>query len=281
MDFLRKLLNPFGKNKKRKFQDLSKESKKVSSNPPSELLLCSRDIAGLQIQQHMNLLNDCRWIRAEYTFPAFDSMNFIYKNKVFSIIIDIQDYSGNSYLPDTYVKRQLLAAKEHNLIPCKFPVVVDNPHNPNLNTAKALNKGWNLYNTETNENIIPEHLATTENIKMSEWEKRNFAVIFVRKYLEAKRLKVLSYQDTMEVDPQMWFEDENNKKCWIVIRCSKFPESEPPKPDNLKEIIRRCFSYDGYYTNIILKSLSDDNELYRNGSVKIDFKGLEKIHSVI
>jgi len=281
MDFLNKLLNPFGKNKNRKYQDLSKDSKKVAARPPSELLLCARDVAGMQIQKHMSILNDCRWIRAEYVYPAFDSMNFIYKNKIFSVIIDIQDKDENSYLPDTYIKRQLLASKEYNLIPCKFPVTIDNPLNPDIKTLKSLNQGWNLYNTKTDEAVIPEHLATTENIKMSDWEIRNFAIIFVRKYLEANHCKVLSYQDTLEVDPQIWFEDMNGKKCWIVVRCVKSPEKEAAKPEQLNEIIRRCFTTDGFFAGIVLKSVSDDGELYRGGRVEIDFNGLEKIHSVL
>lgn len=281
MDFLRKFFNPFKKNKKHTYQDLSKESRQITVRPPSELLLYSRDIAGLQLQKHMNILNNCGWIRSEYVYPAFDNMNFIYKNVVFSILIDIRDKDGKSFLPDIYVKRQLIAAKEYNLIPCKFPITVDNPYNPDMKTAEALCKGWNLFHTSTNELVIPEHLATVEKIKMSEWEKRNFAINFVRKYLFAKKLKVLSYQDTMEVDPQLWFEDENGKKCWVVIRCAIAPEKDIPEPKKLSEIIRRCFTYEGYFTCIVLKPISEDNILYRGGSVRIDFEGLEKVHSVL
>ncbi|MCM1265898.1 MAG: hypothetical protein NC200_06835 [Candidatus Gastranaerophilales bacterium] len=284
MDILRRLLNPLGKEKggKREYKDLSKDSQQVAARPPSELLLFSRDLAGTQIQKHMLILNNCRWIRAEYTYPAFDSMNFMYKNKIFSIIIDIQDYDGNSYLPEEYIKRQLYAAKKNNLIPCKFPVVVDNPHEPDLSTVKALHEGWNLEHTQTNELIFPEQIATTEKIPMSEWEMRNFAIVFVRKYLAAKQLKVLSFQDTLEVDPQIWFEDANSEKCWIVVRCSKYPDTEVPKPEKLKEIIRRCFAHDGYFASIVLTPANreeGDKELYRGGNVHIEFKGFEKIHT--
>ncbi|MCD8378637.1 MAG: hypothetical protein LUB59_07620 [Candidatus Gastranaerophilales bacterium] len=285
MDILRKLLNPFGKGdgKKHQYQDLSKESKQVSSVPPSKILLYARDIAGVQIQQFMSILNNCRWLRAEYTYPAFDSMNFIYKNKIFSVIIDIQDENGISYLPDNYIKRQLLASRQHNLVPCKFPVTVDNPHNPDLSTAKALNKGWNLFHTETGEPIIPEHLATTEKVLMSEWEMRNFAIIFTRKHLEAKKMKILSFQDTLEVDPQLWFVDSNGNKCWAVVRCAKSPEKEAQKPKQLNEIIRRCFKNNGYFAGLVLipQDIDADGQLYRGANVKIEFTGLEKIHSVL
>lgn len=280
MKFIKNLFNPLNKNKKREYKDLSKDSKQVFTPQPSNLLLYARDIAGLQIQKHMQLLNDCKWIRAEYTYPAFDSMNFIYKNKIFSVIIDIQDNSGNSYLPEQYIKRQLLAAKEYNLIPCKFPIRVDNPTDPNMNTIKSLNDDWNLFNTKTNEKIIPEHMATIEKTELSKWEIRNFAITYIRKLFNMQNLKILSFQDTLEVDPQIWFEDSNGKKCWLIIRCETSIQKNVKKPEKLNEIIRRCFSYDGYFAGIILKPIEDD-KLYRGSRVHIEFNGLEKVHSVI
>ena len=279
MDFLNKLLNPF-KNNDRQYKDLSKDSKQVIPNPPSELLLYCRDIAGEQIQKHMVILNDCKWIRAEYTYPAFDSMNFIYKNKIFSVVIDIQDKNEKSYLPEEYKKRQLYASKNYNLIPCKFPVIVPDPHNPEVDKIKPKSNGWNLYNTETNEEIIPEHLATVEKIEMSEWEMHNFGIKFVIKYLLSQNIKIHSFQDTLEVDPQIWFEDKNGNKCWLIVRCEKLAEKEVKKPPKLNEIIRRCFKHEGYFAGINLCPVNDKN-LYRGENIKIEFNGIEKIHSII
>lgn len=284
MEFLNKILNPLKGKRSGKYQDISKDSKQVAPNTPSKLLLFSRDIAGTQIQKNMAILNDCRWIRAEYTYPAFDSMNFIYKNKVFSVIIDIQDEEGKSYLPEVYAQRQLYAAKEHNLIPCKFVVIIDNAEEPDFEKVRAKSGGWNLYHTETNEEIIPEHLATVEPTEMSEWELRNFTIRFVMKLLKSQNMKIHSFQDTLEVDPQIWFETPEGKKCWVIVRHALSPEKEAKKPDKLKEIIRRCFKYDGYFAGILLTPANDvekDMKLYRNGSVKIDFSGIEKIHSTL
>lgn len=279
MDLLNKIFKIKQKRSK-EYQDLSKDSKKVPTHQPSDLLLYARDIAGSNIQKRMTLLNECRWIRAEYTYPAFDNMNFIYKNKIFSVIIEIQDEEGNSYIPEEYVKRQLNASKKYNLIPCKFPVVVDNPHEPDFETVKPKNNGWNLYHTKTNEIITPEHMATTDKIKMSEWEMRNFGIVFVRKYLSAKQLKVLSFQDTLEVDPQIWFEDANGKKCWLLVRCAQKSNNKIPKPNKLNEIIRRCFKNNGYFAGVSLEAI-DEKHLYRGGKINIEFEGIEKIHSVL
>jgi hypothetical protein len=285
MGFLKNLLNPFGdNNNKKEYKDISKESQRVTPNPPSELLLYCRDIAGEQIQTRMGLLNDCRWIRAEYTYPAFDSMCFIYKNAIFSVIIDIQDEEGTSYIPEEFIKRQLYAARTYNLIPCKFSVVVPHPQEPDLKEVKPKTDGWNLFNTETGEEIIPEHSATEEKVKISDWEIRNLSIRFVMKYLQAKKLHILSFQDTLEVDPQIWFQDKDGRKCWLIIRSALAPEKEVKKPEKLKEIIRRCFKNDGYYAGVILAPVNDDENdinLYRNGNVKINFVNFEKVHSTL
>jgi len=285
MDLLNKIFSPLkGKKNNRKYQDLSKESQRVAPNTPSDLFIYARDIAGVQIQKMMEHLNDCKWVRAEYTYPSFDSMCFIYKNKVFSVIIDIQDEDGDSYLPEEYVKRQLYACRENNLIPCKFCVIVDDAYNPDFEKAHPKNNGWNLYNTETNEIIIPEHMATTEKIPLSDWEMRNFAIRYVLKYLKTKKLKIHSFQDTLEVDPQIWFDNEEGKKSWILVRADKSPEKEVKKPKTLKEITRRCFKNDGYFAGVLLSPINEDekdNNIYRMGSIRIDFHELEKIHSTI
>ncbi len=285
MDFFNKLLNPLqGRHEKPKYQDLSKESQKVSARPPSALLLYSRDLAGEQIQKHMNLLNGCAWIRAQYTYPAFDDMTFIYKNKVFSVAIDIQDEKGNSYLPIEYISRQLYACEHNNLIPCKFPITVPNPEEPDFEKVKSKTNGWNLFNTKTNEEIFPEQLATTEKVKLSEWEMRNLAVKYALMYLNAKKYKVFSYQDILEADPQIWFEDKNGKKCWLLVRSALAPVKDVEKPPKLQEIIRRCFKNDGYFLGIIFTPQNEDEKdlnLYRFGQVKINIADLEKIHSVM
>lgn len=282
MGFIDKILNPFGKNKNttKKYKDISKESQRVAPDTPSELLLFCRDIAGNQIQEKISQSDDLHWIRAEYTYPSFDSMNFMYKNLIFSVIIDIQDKYGKSYLPEIFIKRQLYACKTYNLIPCKYPIIVPNPTEPEPDKIKPKTQGWNLFNTETDKEIIPEDFNTNDLIELSDWEMRNFGIRFISRYLSAKKIKLLSFQDTLEVDPQIWFEDENGKKCWIIVRCEHTEEIKKPK--KLNEIIRRCFKYDGYFAGIIIEPKNKDiKTLYRCQDIRITFNGLEKIHSTI
>ncbi|MCR5265198.1 MAG: hypothetical protein K6E29_01225 [Cyanobacteria bacterium RUI128] len=279
MKFVEKLLNPL-KNNKKPYQDISKESKQVAQNTPSDLLINARNIAGNRIQNMINTLEGCRWLRAEYTYPSFDSMNFAYKNKIFSVVIDIRDEEGNSYIPEEYVKRQLYAAEVYNLVPCKYIVTVDNPEAPDLSSLKPANEGWNLFNTKTEEEVIPEQTATDEKTEMSEWEMRTIGIRFIMNYLKSKKYIVRNFQDTLEVDPQIWFEDANGKRSWVLLRCSKSGE-ELKKPEKMNEIIRRCFKFDGYYIHIAFSSFNTDQKLYRDEKYKTDVLMFEKIHSVI
>ena len=292
MGLFDKILNPFGDNNdtlnknvhqniSREYKDLSKDSQKVTPVTPSDLLLYCRNIAGEQIQTHMYILNNCRWVKAEYTYPAFDSMNFMYKSCIFSVIIDILDEHGESYMPEEFAKRQLYASKTYNLIPCKFPVVVNDPHEPKPEEIRPLHDGWNLYNTQTGEEIIPEQISTSDPVEMSDWELHHFALQFVTNYLQAKHRKILSWQDTLEIDPQIWFIDGKGNKCWLIVRCSR-EKDEVKKPEKINEIIRRCFKNDGYFAGINLEPKdSDADKIYRGKDVKVSFNGLKKIHTAM
>lgn len=283
MSLFKKLLNPFGGSKiKGEYQDISKDSKKVTPNTPSELLIFCRKLAIAQIHKNLSTLEHVEWTRVEHTYPAFDNMNFRYKNSIYSVIIDITDEEGNSYLPDFIIKRQLYAAHEYNLVPCKFPVIVDNPHEPDYKKIRLKSYDWNLINSEDNSAVNPAELSGDDKVIMSEWELRNYAIKFMIKYLAGKNFKVLSYQDTLEVDPQIWFTNEENEKCWLLVRTGNSQNEEVQKPKSLEEIKRRCFIHDGYFAGVIIEP-ADENEknICRGDYMKITFNGLEKIHSTI
>ena len=257
----------------------SQSIEKIVLNPPKELLLFSRNIAGNQIQKHMNLLNSCKWVRAEFTNPSFDSMNFIYKNKIFSVIIDIQDEAGISYLPDEYIKRQLYASRLYNLVPCKFPIIVKNPYSQDFTDLKAKHNGWNLVHTKTGQPIIPEHLATMDKIEMSEWEIRYYSIKQVIKYLKAQNCKIYSFQDILEIDPQIWFEKPTGERCWAIIRSSVSQKKHIKQTKNLNKIIKKCYKYNGYYIGVNISSINN-KKIYRNSDYEIQIDLFEQIHSI-
>ena len=280
MDLFKKILDPFQGQKSGEYKDISKESQRVASAPPSDLLLYARDIAGNQIQKNMEMLNHCRWIRFEHTYPAFDNMCFVYRNKVFSVVIDIQDEEGKSYLPEEYIKRQLRAAECYNLIPCKFPVVASDMNEPEIETVVSKTGGWNLFRTDTEEAVFPGQLATMEEVLMSDWELHHYGIRFVIKYLKSKSMKSLNFQDTLEVDPQVWFEDDMGRRCWAVVRTQISNGKDIKKPKKIDEIIRRCFKHDGYFIGVGVTPVGSD-VIYRGGKMNMTFVRFEKIHSVM
>ena len=287
MGIFSKLLNPFswgklgGKLGGKSKDNYKPRNSKVPSRPPSELLLYARDIAGCQIQKLLYSTEGASWMRASYTYPSFDDMNFIIKDNIFSIIIDIQDEEGFSYLPEEFKKRQLFAAKKYNLIPCKFPVVVNNPHNPDMNTVRAKTDGWNLLSTDLSNEIVPD-TETCERTEVSDWEYRHLSIMYIINYLKQKKMNILSFQDTLEVDPQIWFEDSNKKQCWLIVRTSKIDQSNIKKPKALKEIIKKCFTKDGYYA-LVSFEVEDEykKRLYRGDKYNISIKEFEKIHTTL
>ena len=278
-----KILKPFEniRKKKKEYVDISKESKKVPDTLPSKLLIQAVNLAGNTIQRKMNMLSDCRWVRPQYTYPAFDHINFSYKNAVFSVLVDIQDNSGKSYLPEEYIKRQLYAAKVYNLIPCKFVAITDNVHDYDFASFQVKNDGWNLYNSESGELVVPEEISAEEDIKMSEWEIRSYCIQYVIRYIKSMGYRLQSFQDTLEVDPQIWFENKNGKRAWILLRSVLSSDEEVKKPEKMQEIIKRCFKYDGYFVGVLVEPKLEGQELYRGNEIKISFSCYEKIHTVM
>lgn len=264
--------------------DLATKSKQVDSINPSELFMAVRDFAGNHIQQYINSSPDYAWLKMEYTHPCFDHFNFKYKNQVFSILVDIQDKNGKSCMPPEFIKRQLGEAEKNNLIPCIFPVVIDNPDEPALNTMRILGDGINLFNTITKEKIVPENVASDKKVLMSNWELHNFAIMTVRNILKQQNLKVISFQDIPIISPQLWFLDSNGNKCWVVIRYSVSASKEATvSSDEITEITRRCFKFNGYFCglNFSPAKTSKEKQIYRNGSIDILFNGFKQIHTYI
>lgn len=65
--------------------------------------------------------------------------------------------------------------------------------------------------------IIPEDLTDDVEVEMSGWELHNFAIQIVRDHI-VNNIKgnVLSYCDVDGIDPQVWFEDKQGTRSWVV-----------------------------------------------------------------
>ncbi len=257
----------------KKYVDLSTKSREIDKVAPSELFIDIMNFSGQFLQEKIHGAEKCNWLKSEMTRPSFDHFSIAYKNQVFSILIDIRDDEGNSFLPPEFLKRQLGEAKKNNLIPCLFPVVIENMDS---STARVIdNNNWNLFDSISGDAIIPENLVSDKKIEMSPWELHNFAIMQTRVMLKQQEFKIVSFQNVIGVDPQLWFLDENGKQNWVVVRYDEI------KPDVLMEITRRCFKFDGYLARFEFVSNNKNKKIYRGDTIGVNFLGFEKVHTFV
>lgn len=258
---------------KKKYVDLSTKSREIDKVAPSELFIDIMNFSGQFLQEKIHGAEKCNWLKSEMTRPSFDHFSIAYKNQVFSILIDIRDDEGNSFLPPEFLKRQLGEAKKNNLIPCLFPVIIENMDS---STARVIdNNNWNLFDSISGDAIIPENLVSDKKIEMSPWELHNFAIMQTRVMLKQQEFKIVSFQNVIGVDPQLWFLDENGNQNWVVIRYDEI------KPDVLTEITRRCFKFNGYLARFEFVSNNKNKKIYRGDTIGVNFLGFEKVHTFV
>jgi hypothetical protein len=259
-----------------------------------EIFLKARRIAGSQLQGEFNKnkgrvseSRDYKWIKAELTYPSFDHLTFGYKNQVFSVLVDLCE-DEHSTLTERERDRFLKATSENNLVPCRFRVM--------LPMLRPTSEGWNLTHFTTGARIIPNEIANEINIPMSEWELRNFAVQVVRNHIEQERKgNILSFCDVLRIDPQIWFEDVNGNRCWVVVRNLK-NENEVSHWIGLEKSNPQLKPYDGFFAGVSLASstpilcdtdgnliplserFSGKAPLYRGDQFYVKFDGLQRIH---
>lgn len=230
----------------------------VDRSEPSEVFLKARNVTGTVLQGMMDKAaggdvdakDDFRWIKHELTHPSFDDLTFTFKNKVFSVVIELID-GKNSLLSQQDRDRFSEATTEHNLVACLFKIQLD--------SMQPLYSDWNLVGLNSQNQITPEELVTTEKIVMSEWELRNFSIQVARNHItQEKGFRLLSFCCDLGIDPQMWFEDKNGKKNWIIVRCLNLNASndeEHKKWIGFEASNPLLKEYDGFYAGVSFASM--------------------------
>lgn len=190
----------------------------IPRQKPDELFLKARDITGNHIQQLMNKAPaNFAWIRSELTSPAFDDMNFRYKNQVFSVLVKI--FHNRREITSPHRQELFIQeTKKYNMIPCVFPVDLEligtnSPHGygvviergkfPKHKLTPRNSNNWNLSHATTGTPINPLALASDEPILMSEYEINNFAIRIVINQLKKDGLKLESFCDVPDIVPQL------------------------------------------------------------------------------
>jgi hypothetical protein len=224
------------------------------------------------------------WLRTEVISPTFDSMNFRYKNRTFSILIDLiskelrpnidaqkkQHHGYGAYMKTALISHTPKKARElqiniceaNDMIPCIFPIQIDD--------MTPLSTGWNLYDTRTDEKIIPMEIADDTPRPISEWELHNFGISIVRNYLRDQGHHLLSFTDAPGITPHIWFEDDNGNKNWVQVIVNR-----PAEITDLSSTIAK--EYQGYIAGVSILPIDGQHVLYRSNPANISFKGLQAI----
>ena len=258
----------------------------VPKENPSDFFLMARNWVGSMLQKEMTKLPEgfskrgAYWIKAEYTTTAFEDLTFAYKNQIFCILVEFIDKkTGQSLLPIQKIERLINESKKNNLIPCLYKVqILDLEKKLDIENLKKFSKGWNLYHAETQLKVIPEKIVTDELVPMSDWEKNDFAIQVVKDYLKQQNYKLLSYQNVVGIDPQIWFENEEGQQCWILVRYSVFPNDSSKKPTNMFDVVNYCKGFSGFFADVSFYSTEGNPSiLFRGRGSYIKFTGLEKL----
>jgi hypothetical protein len=247
---------------------------------PSQFFVDTRKLVGNWLQQRMDQTKGTHWIKGYLTYPAFEHLSFSYKNQIFCVVVDIIDENTKkSYLPEKTRNLLIKECEKNNLIPCLYKVLVDNPKNPAYNTLKQYSDGWNLFDARSDELIIPERLGTDDLVEMSEWELNDFAIQVVRDYItDNLKLKILSYQNIVGVDPQLWFMDDSQEKYYAIVRYTMYPNKDAKIPDNITSIQNKSKGYNGFFASVAFCSKGENPSiLYRGQGTFVSFEGLKKL----
>ncbi len=151
---------------------------------------------------------------------------------------------------------------------------------------------------ESGASVVPDDYVDDVKVEMSEWELHNFAIQIVRddigKNMEGS---ILSYCDVIGIDPQIWFDDQQGNRCWVIVR--HFAQIEGTESTPFKGIEARnsqLVPYDGYFAAVsvassepftldldaklvpLSKRFDGSSPVYRGDGFYVSFKGLERIY---
>lgn len=262
----------------------------IDRPPESRAYLRGWQVTGRHLQalfsQYNEKLEDAHfgfcWLRADIVSPTFDSMNFRFKNRVFSVLVDLMapallsDMEKKNHdhgygilcrtklLSKTTQRQrelQIEVCRDNDMIPCLFGVAVDG--------MRPMEKGWNIRHTETGEPVVPTEVADDTPRRISEWEMMNWGINIVMDELRQQGKTILSYTDAPGIMPQLWFEEENGDKCWVQVVVNQ--------PIDTANVSGPMIGYKGYVAGVRIRPLNGEDAVYRSRPADVDFMGMEAV----
>ncbi len=206
------------------------------------------------------------WLKKKMTLPSFCDLVFEFRGNVFAVL-PIEATDANFSVPKEKEALLLKYAEENDMIPCVFPV--------DVRDKRLLSFGWNLINLNSRSFINPTKLEPRENVPLSRWEQRLSAIMMLCSHIEEQGGIVLSWQDSLGVYPQIWFEDQEGRKCWVLLSYDDGSGADTevsilsPQKERLK-------NYPGYIACVGYRSADMGVPLRHRGAM-CNFHGLKAV----
>ena len=217
------------------------------------------------------------WLRVNLSPPLLEHLAFRIGNQLF--FIHVTDDLGTLPKPSRQ-DAAIYAAEMANGVPCVIVM------RRTLGGWEPLNPGWGLTHAVSGEPVSPLDLVSDEKIEMSDWELRDFAIQVVRDHLKEESNSIIGWCSNTEIDPQIWFTDENGKMHFVVVRAVRYPETEASIPVDIDDIVVSCGvkSNSGFFASVGAGNSEDEFDsdtkptsalpLWRGHGLFVIFKGL-------
>ena len=235
----------------------------VHQAEPSQAFKSAWNAAGRHIQRQAG--DRLNWLRADLNPPMAEHLSFRMGNQIFFIYVEAAEFQ---------FKREgslfLRVAHAANAVPCILTM------NEQFSMWQPQYAGWGLVHAETDEPIVPPTLISDQLVEMTDWELHDFCVQVVCNYLKQQNKEVFAKQSSPEIDPSIWFRDQNGTH-FVVARATRYPESEAGMPSNVSDIKRSCaaMSQSGFYASVSVANADElSSPLYRGHGMHVRFTGL-------
>lgn len=252
-------------------------NKAEHNNRPKITFFDFFNLAVNKLQEKFDAVDGCSWLNKRLIQNSFDNLSFRCGNQIFSVLVDIQDKNGQSFIPPPVINTQIAVAQRYGFIPCKFSVIVPAfAEYKNISQIKLKNDNWNLYDSRTNEEILPPETVTDEKIEMSDLELQMLAVNSAVEEIASEKLQVLDINFNLEFYPHIWLRDKDNKISWVRVQACKEDNIADNEIDNT---IKACYDNDGYCAVVKFSSLeSGADSIYRTDNISVNIEKFEKVY---
>jgi hypothetical protein len=213
------------------------------------------------------------WVRGLPFNPTFDDMLFRYKNKMYSIYVDLVRTGDKWHVcKDIPHLLQALVCKECDIIPCCFPL--------NRRTLEPLTSGWNLFHTVTGEALDPTKLSSDKPLPMSPWDLHSFALQIAMQQTKKDKNEIIYYTDQPGLVPHIWVRGTNGKPVWFIVQEYLKGTPKPPAPD--LDIPADLQNYSGFYLDIeISNEFTKNPVIYRGAVIHYKMMGIHPMETQI